>query len=112
MTEKRHCKICGGRRDSFSDGRVTRCVGCGTPVGNCHLAEDLFKRINRKLCCPNCRSPYGDPIDEERFCCKTCDTVYEAPDFNFVDSRPEENAMKQEAYQQANTERRRRHGGR
>ena len=112
MPEKQHCKICGGMRAAFRDGRALRCEGCGTPVANCHISDSLLQKISRKLCCPNCRSQYGEEIEPGRYTCKTCDVTYEAPDFDFVRVDPVQNAEKNEAYIAANTIRKLRHGGR
>jgi len=112
MPEKQHCKICGGMRGAFCHNKQILCEGCATPVASCHISDDLLRKINRKPRCPNCRSTFSEEIEKDRYCCKTCDTTFEAPDMGYVDDRPENNAMKNEAYAQANVIRKLRHGGR
>ena len=112
MAEKQHCKICGGMRAAILTKDGMRCVGCDGDTRKCHISDSLLQKISRKLCCPNCRSQYGEEVEPGRYSCKTCDVTYEAPDFDFVRVDPVQNAEKNAAYVAANTIRKLRHGGR
>ena len=110
MPEKQHCKICGGKRSSYRDGKVLRCEGCGMPVGNCHITNEQLQKTKSRLSCPQCRSPHAEHIELGRFSCSTCGTVYELPDHGFIDDRPEQNAMKKERQSESSVTRMLRHG--
>lgn len=88
-----HCRFCGGVREVNAR---KQCVGCGMPAANAIVPESARKKSRLQAKCPQCRSPNADVIEQDRFCCQTCGTVYELLEQSFCDTRPEQNAMKNE----------------
>lgn len=84
-----YCRICRGERNADSV-----CLGCGTPVANAE--QKLAKRVKTMRKCPRCASSRYRDISGGQFSCLECHAMFEDPDFCFVDSRPEQNAMKKE----------------
>lgn len=84
------CRYCRGERPT--DGR--RCLGCGAPVANARVNSRTRKVTPRK--CPRCRSGSYSTLEEGRFECRSCRTVYEDDDVGYLDTRPIENAIKRE----------------
>lgn len=69
-----------------------RCLGCGMPVANARI-QGKPKRI-RIGDCPACGCRQAQVLDNHRKMCRKCGTEFELPDFDFLDSRPEHNAIK------------------
>lgn len=83
------CRYCRGERPH--NGKV--CLGCGAPIANATVRAKPVKAP--RYTCPRCGS--GKYVHADgRLSCKECWTVYEPPDFGYVDTRPVENAIKQE----------------
>lgn len=91
MTETIKCRVCQGDRPH--DGRY--CLGCGTPIQN---AIDRSKpNKGTSTPCPRCNRYHGHKeIEPGRFVCGNCGGVFEGDDFDMVDTRPLENAIKKE----------------
>lgn len=87
------CRFCVGPRGVNS---AKQCEGCGMPVANANVPESVRKQNKLRLKCPKCRGTHIREIEADRYCCETCDSVFEAADTGFVDDRPEQNAMKKE----------------
>ncbi len=90
---KGFCRFCQGMR-SANAGR--QCDGCGMPIANAFLSDSSRKKSKLRLKCPQCRSTNADEVEKDPFLCNTCGSVFEAVDQSFVDTRPEQNAMKKE----------------
>lgn len=54
------------------------------------------KQAKTKPMCPRCGQYRSREIEPGRFSCNTCGSVFEPLEQNFIDDRPEQNAMKKE----------------
>lgn len=90
MTQQTHiCRFCDGKRPHENG----RCCGCGTDVRKCK-PEKITRNRNE---CPGCTHTGPHKLMESRrYRCLKCTAVFEGPDFEFVDTRPEVNAAKKE----------------
>lgn len=85
-----NCRFCRGHRPT--DGK--RCLGCGAPVAHAILRQRPRVQVERH--CPSCHRKTYRTIEPGRFECVNCLAQFEDDDFSYVDTRPEQNAMKKE----------------
>ena len=85
------CRICRKVRRVFHG----LCDGCGHPVAN--IEAKPRKPAFRIPVCPVCHCTNRQELEPGRFCCVKCLAVFEPVEQFYVDDRPLQNAMKQEA---------------
>lgn len=86
-----HCRYCNGMREFTT----RQCLGCGSPKVNAMVPAASLNK-SKTFQCPKCRSNRTSGMEDERHVCADCKAVFEADDFGYLDSRPEENAIKRE----------------
>ncbi len=94
MPNKQHCRICRRQR-LFQFGL---CTSCGHPASASY--EPKPKDSANQLRCPSCGSSRKTEQEKGRYRCLECSGIYERPDLGYVDDRPVENAIRNEAREQ------------
>lgn len=86
-----YCHPCRCRR-RFWNGL---CSSCGHPQ---KASYEPVRRESAGMICPACHSSRKTETEPGRYRCLECSSVYERPDTGYVDDRPEQNAIKNEAH--------------
>lgn len=88
------CHFCRRERQNANG----LCSGCGSDVAHCGRKKpDVM--TNTVPQCPGC-GRRGVTQEEDRWYCVACKVWYERPDQAYLDSRPENNAIKREEFEE------------